>query len=203
MMIDHYNEKPSQRQNKDRQFKSMDDYVNKKQSHKKVNSDLHGVEFIVLSKIGSSQIWDYIFSIFEKNGVCKDIVIDALYGGFDRYCKEFDKVFSNHFKCIALRSGFHHIGMPCCVVCIRSCMLDKRSGFPVVNLLTILKSMYSDLHTHVLLSKFRNNIDAMIVNTIGDSLRSLANDHGFEFDEMQLSRLVELKSLVNKNIVIY
>lgn len=201
-MIKSYNEKPSQRKNKSRRFESMDDYVEKRQSHKKANPDFNGVEFIILSKIGDSQIWDYVFNIFEKQGVCKDIVIDALNDGFDCYCQEFDKFFSNHFKCIALRSGFHYTNIPCCVICIRSCMFHERSGFPVTNLSTILTSMYGDLYNRVLLSTFRNDVDAMIVNAIDASLKSLANDYSFEFDGIQLLRLAELKSLINKDILI-
>jgi hypothetical protein len=201
-MIKSYNEKPGQRHNKDRRFESMDDYVEKRQSHKKVNSDFHGVEFIVLSKIGDSQIWDYIFNVFEKQGVCRDIVIDTLNDGFDRYCQKFDKFFSNHFKCIALRSGFHYTNIPCCVICIRSCMLHERSGLPVTNLSTILTSMYGDLYTRALLSAFRNDVDAMIVNAIDNSLKDLANAHRFEFDGMQLLRLSDLKSLINEDVLI-
>lgn len=155
-----------------------------------------------MSKIGDSEIWDYVFSIFEKKGACKDIVMDALYVGFDRYCKGFDKVFSNHLKCIAFRAGLHQIGIPCCVVCIRSCMLDEKSGLPVANLSTILKSMYGNLYTRKLLFTFRNNVDTMLVNAIGNSLKGLANDYGFEFDGLELLRLSELKPLINKDIVI-
>lgn len=50
-----YNGKKSQLINKSRRHKDLADYVEKRRSQKRVNKDFHGLEYMMISKLGSME----------------------------------------------------------------------------------------------------------------------------------------------------
>ena len=187
-MIEGYNMKPSQKQNKRRRFASIEDYVDKKQSHKKVNPDFHGVDFMMVSKLGNMEDWNNVVEFFASHGVSEEETLECLNEGFYEFGKSFNEMFEGVFECVEMHTNLDELGAPHCHMHVCSVSVNDK-GLPETNMSIMLKKIYGDKYTKEMLSLFRENVDGKLVDILGSSLCDLAQSKGFEFGGLQLVRL--------------
>lgn len=188
--IEEYNGKESQKKHKSRQYKNLDDYVEKRKSHKRVNKDFHGLEFMMVSKLGSMQSWQQVVNEFEKHGVNEEDTLNCLNRAFLDYYFDFNKSFRPHgLMMIEADTNLDEMGAPHMHSRI---FLDRRlkNGLPDTNLSNALKSKYGEkLNNRELMEKFRFDLDNSLVEHSNVALKKLAKERGFEFEDLNLIRL--------------
>lgn len=187
-MIEEYNMKPSQRKNKGRRFESIEDYVEKKQSHKKANPDFHGVDFMMVSKLGNMEDWNNVVELFASHGVSEEETLACLNKGFREFGKSFNEMFEGVFKCVEMHTNLDELGAPHCHMHVCSVSVNDK-GLPETNLSSMLKKVYGNKYNKEMMSLFRENVDGKLVDILGSSLCDLAQSKGFEFGGLQLVRL--------------
>lgn len=188
--IEEYNNKPSQKKHKSRQYKNLDDYVEKRKSHKRVNKDFHGLEFMMVSKLGSMESWQEVVNEFEKHGVKEEDTLNCLNRAFADYFMDFNKSFSSHgLMMIEADTNLDEIGAP--HMHSRIFLSRKlKNGLPDTNLSNALKSKYGEkLNNRELMEKFRFDLDNSLVEHSNVALKKLAKEKGFEFEGLNLIRL--------------
>lgn len=188
--IEEYNKKPSQKKHKSRQYKNLDDYVEKRKSHKRVNKDFHGLEFMMVSKLGSMESWQEVVNEFEKHNVSEEDTLNCLNRAFADYFMDFNKSFSSHgLMMIEADTNLDEIGAP--HMHSRIFLSRKlKNGLPDTNLSNALKSKYGEkLNNRELMEKFRFDLDNSLVERSNVALKKLAKERGFEFEDLNLIRL--------------
>lgn len=188
--IQEYNEKPSQKKHKSRQYKNLDDYIEKRKSHKRVNKDFHGLEFMMVSKLGSMQSWQQVVDEFEKHGVKEEDTLNCLNRAFVEYFMDFNKSFRPHgLMIIEANTNLDEMGAPHMHANV---FLNRKlkNGLPDTNLSNALKSKYGEkLNNRELMEKFRFDLDNSIVEHSNVALKKLAKERGFEYEDLNLVRL--------------
>lgn len=187
-MIEEYNKKPSQRKNKSRRFESIEDYVEKKQSHKLANPDFHGVDFMMVSKLGNMEDWNNLVELFASHGVSEEETLACLNEGFYEFGRSFNEMFEGVFKCVEMHTNLDELGAPHCHMHICSVSVNDK-GLPETNVSSMLKKVYGNKYNKEMMSLFRENVDGKLVETLGSSLCDLAQSKGFDFGGLQLVRL--------------
>lgn len=188
--IEEYNGKKSQIKHKSRQYKSLDDYVEKRKSHKRVNKDFHGLEFMMVSKLGSMESWQEVVNEFEKHNVSEEDTLNCLNRAFADYFMDFNKSFSSHgLMMIEADTNLDEIGAP--HMHSRIFLSRKlKNGLPDTNLSNALKSKYGEkLNNRELMEKFRFDLDNSLVERSNVALKKLAKERGFEYEDLNLIRL--------------
>lgn len=188
--IQEYNKKPSQKKHKSRQYKNLDDYVEKRKSHKRVNKDFHGLEFMMVSKLGSMESWQQVVNEFEKHNVSEEDTLNCLNRAFVDYFMDFNKSFSSHgLMMIEANTNLDEMGAPHMHANV---FLNRKlkNGLPDTNLSNALKSKYGEeLNNRELMEKFRFDLDNSIVERSNVALKKLAKERGFECEDLNLIRL--------------
>ena len=187
-MIEEYNMKPSQRKNKGRRFENIEDYVEKKQSHKKANPDFHGVDFMMVSKLGNMEDWNNVVEFFASHGVSEEETLECLNDGFNTFAKSFNETFKGVFECVEMHTNLDELGAPHCHMHVCSVGVNDK-GLPETNMSSMLKKVYGNRYNKEMMSLFRESVDGKLVDILGSSLCDLAQNKGFEFSGLQLVRL--------------
>lgn len=188
--IQEYNEKPSQKKHKSRQYKNLDDYIEKRKSHKRVNKDFHGLEYMMVSKLGSMESWQKVVNEFEKHNVSEEDTLNCLNRAFYEYLMDFNKSFRPHgLMIIEANTNLDEMGAPHMHANV---FLNRKlkNGLPDTNLSNALKSKYGEkLSNRELMEKFRFDLDNSIVERSNVALKKLAKERGFEYEDLNLVRL--------------
>lgn len=187
--IEEYNERPSQKKHKSRQYKNLDDYIERRKSHKRINKDFHGLEYMMVSKLGSMESWQQVLDEFEKHGVNEEDTLKCLNKAFLEHTKDFNKSFSEHgLKLVEADTNLDEMGAPHMHSRI---FLDRKleNGLPDTNLANALKSKYGKCNNRELMAKFRFDLDNSIVEKSSEALKNLARQRGFEYEGLNLVRL--------------
>ena len=137
-----YNGKKSQLINKSRQYKNLDDYVEKRRTRKRINKDFHGLEYMMVSKLGSMESWQQVVDEFEKHGVNEEDTLNCLNEAFRGFANYFNKSFHSHgLDLVEADTNLDEIGAPHMHARV---ILNRRleNGLPDTNLANALKSKY-------------------------------------------------------------
>lgn len=187
--IEEYNNKPSQKKHKSRQYKDLDDYVEKRKSHKRINKDFHGLEYMMVSKLGSMESWQQVVNEFEKHGVNEEDTLNCLNEAFRGFANYFNKSFHSHgLDMVEADTNLDEIGAPHMHARV---ILNRRleNGLPDTNLANALKSKYGKCNNRELMAKFRFDLDNSLVEKSSEALKNLAKERGFEYEGLNLVRL--------------
>lgn len=188
--IQAYNERPSQVKTKSRRHKDLADYVEKRKSRKNINKDFHGLEYMMVSKLGSMESWQEVVNEFEKHNVSEEDTLNCLNRAFADYFMDFNKSFSSHgLMMIEADTNLDEIGAP--HMHSRIFLSRKlKNGLPDTNLSNALKSKYGEkLNNRELMEKFRFDLDNSLVERSNVALKKLAKERGFEYEDLNLIRL--------------
>lgn len=188
--IEEYNNKPSQKKHKSRRHKDLADYVEKRRSQKRVNKDFHGLEYMMISKLGSMESWQQIVDEFKSHNVSEEDTLNCLNDAFNKYAKNFNNSFQSHgLTMIEYDTNLDEMGAPHMHSRI---FLNRKlkNGLPDTNLSNALKSKYGEeLNNRELMEKFRFDLDNSIVEHSNVALKKLAKERGFEYEGLELIRL--------------
>lgn len=187
--IEEYNNKPSQKKHKSRQYKDLDDYVEKRKSHKRINKDFHGLEYMMVSKLGSMESWQQVVDEFENHGVNEEDTLNCLNEAFKGFANYFNKSFHSHgLDLVEADTNLDEIGAPHMHARV---ILNRRleNGLPDTNLANALKSKYGKCNNRELMAKFRFDLDNSLVEKSSEALKNLAKERGFEYEGLNLVRL--------------
>lgn len=186
--IENYNAKPSQQKNKSRQYANLSDYIEKRRGRQKVNKDFHGVEFMMVSKIGSMESWNEIVKRFEENGVSEEETLNCLNKGFEEFGKEFNRTFGNAgLFILEADTNLDEQGAPHMHARVMN-VNTLKNGLLDTNLASGLRKMYGKKTNKELLEDFRLEVDEGIIYCGSESLKELAKEHGFEFEDLEMIR---------------
>ena len=185
-----YNEKKSQIKNKSRRYKNLDDYVEKRRTQKRANKDFHGLEFMMVSKLGSMQSWQQVVNEFEKHGFNEEDTLNCLNDAFNEYAKDFNESFYDAgLTILEYDTNLDEIGAP--HMHSRVFLNRKlKNGLPDTNLSNALKDKYGgNLTNKELMERFRLDLDNSIVDKSSEALKDLARQRGFEYEGLEMIRL--------------
>lgn len=185
-----YNGKKSQIKNKSRRYKNLDDYVEKRRTQKRANKDFHGLEFMMVSKLGSMQSWQQVVDEFEKHGVNEEDTLNCLNDAFNEYAKDFNESFYDAgLTILEYDTNLDEIGAP--HMHSRVFLNRKlKNGLPDTNLSNALKDKYGgNLTNKELMERFRLDLDNSIVDKSSVALKDLARQRGFEYEGLEMIRL--------------
>lgn len=185
-----YNGKKSQIKNKSRRYKNLDDYVEKRRTQKRANKDFHGLEFMMVSKLGSMQSWQQVVDEFEKHGVNEEDTLNCLNDAFNEYAKDFNESFyDSGLTILEYDTNLDEIGAP--HMHSRVFLNRKlKNGLPDTNLSNALKDKYGgNLTNKELMERFRLDLDNSIVDKSSEALKDLARQRGFEYEGLEMIRL--------------
>jgi chromosome segregation ATPase len=189
LSIQAYNEKPSQVKTKSRRHKDLADYVEKRKSRKNINKDFHGLEYMMVSKLGSMESWQEVVNEFEKHNVSEEDTLNCLNRAFADYFMDFNKSFHSHgLIMVEADTNLDEMGAPHMHsrIFLHKCL---KTGLPDTNLANALKDKYGNLPNRELMEKFRFDLDNSIVEHSNVALKKLAKERGFEFEDLNLVRL--------------
>lgn len=186
--IQEYNNKPSQRKNKSRQYADLSDYVEKKRQHKRVNKDFHGLEYMMVSKVGSMESWESVVNQFKEHGVSEKETLECLNGAFHQYCMDFNETYGKHgLYIIEADTNLDEMGSPHIhsrVALVR----NLKNGLPDTNLANALKSAYGKANNKELMERFRLDLDNSLIDLSSQALVELSHEKGFDFEGLGLIR---------------
>lgn len=189
LSIQAYNEKPSQVKTKSRRHKDLADYVEKRKSRKNINKDFHGLEYMMVSKLGSMESWQEVVNEFEKHNVSEEDTLNCLNRAFADYFMDFNKSFHSHgLIMVEADTNLDEMGAPHMHsrIFLHKCL---KTGLPDTNLANALKDKYGNLPNRELMEKFRFDLDNSLVEHSNVALKKLAKERGFEFEDLNLVRL--------------
>lgn len=197
--IEEYNSKPSQLKNKSRRYDSLQDYVEKRRQGKKVTKKFHGLEFMMVSKVGSMDSWKDVVDRFESHGVSEGETLSCLNDAFYKYCEKFNEKYGKHGLYIAESNtnldekGAPHVHSR--LVLVRT----LKNGLPDTNIANALKSAYGSGNNKELMERFRFDLDDSLVRLSSHALKDLAREHSFNFEGLNLIRTeAEEKGLTHR-----
>lgn len=187
-LIDEYNQGPSRIKNPSRKHKNIESYVEKKQSAKRVNADFHGVNFMMVNKIGDMQMREDITDLFKRHGVDELELLNAFNGGFYEFGVWFNEEFDDAgLAIIEMDTNLDEVGAVHCHSNLVNVNIAK-NGLPDTNFSSALKNKYGDGSNQALMALFRGDIDRKLVELGSERLKSLAKEHGFEFEGLDFIR---------------
>lgn len=187
--IEKYNSLPSQVKNKSRRYKDLSDYVENRRNRKKVDKKFHGLEYMMVSKVGSMESWEDVVKTFNDHGVSEEDTLNSLNSAFNAYCKNFNDTYSKHgLMIIESDTNLDENGAPHLHARV---LLNKslKNGLPDTNLANALKSRYGQLNNKELMERFRLDLDNSLIDLSSQALVNLAHERGFDFDGLELTRL--------------
>ena len=187
--IQEYNKRPSQVDHKSRRHKNLADYIEKRRSRKNINKDFHGLEYMMVSKVGSMESWQQVLKEFEKHGVNEEDTLNCLNNAFKEYFDDFNDSYGAYgIIMVQADTNLDEMGAPHMHSRI---LLDNKleNGLPDTNLSNALKEKYGKASNKELMEKFRFDLDNSLIDKSSVALKDLAHERGFEFEGLEMIRL--------------
>lgn len=187
--IQEYNKRPSQVDHKSRRHKNLADYIEKRRSRKNINKDFHGLEYMMVSKVGSMESWQQVLKEFEKHGVNEEDTLNCLNDAFKEYFDDFNDSYGAYgIIMVQADTNLDEMGAPHMHSRI---LLDNKleNGLPDTNLSNALKEKYGKASNKELMEKFRFDLDNSLIDKSSVALKDLAHERGFEFEGLEMVRL--------------
>jgi hypothetical protein len=189
-----YNRKPSQRKNKSRRLRNVDEYVDKARAKltrkgKPVKDDFYGTEFTMVSKLGNRDDWYELVERFEKAGISERDVLASISEALVDHAEWFNEAFNEcGLSATQVFTNVDEVGAPHSHVHVVSTKVNEKTGLPVVNLGAILGERYGHTVNRYNMSAFRNDVDEKLVECCSERLVELARSHGLNFEGLTMVR---------------
>ena len=193
-MIAEYNRKPSQRKNKSRRLRNVDEYVDKARGKltrngKPVNGDFYSTEFSMVSKLGNLDDWRELVERFESKGIDEREVLSSLNEAFIDHAEWFNSAFNEcGLTATQVFTNLDEVGAPHSHIHVVSTKINEKTGLPVVNLGAMLGDKYGHTINKINMSAFRNDVDEKLVEYCSEKLVELARSHGLNFEGLTMVR---------------
>jgi hypothetical protein len=193
-MVVEYNHKPSQRKNKSRRLRNVDEYVEKARNKltrtgKPVKVDFYGHEFTMVSKLGNQDDWHELVERFGRKGIDEREVLNSLNDAFIDHAEWFNSAFNEHgLAATQVFTNLDEVGAPHSHIHVVSTKVNEKTGLPVVNLGAMLGEKYGYTANRINMSAFRNEVDEKLVEFCSDKLVELARSHGLGFEGLTMVR---------------
>lgn len=186
--IAQYNNLPSQRANKSRRYDSLNDYIHRKQSRKNVNPHFHGLEFMMVSKLGDMESWNEIKTLFEKNGVPEEIVLSRLNDAFENTADAFNDAYNDYgLGIMEIDTNLDEHGAPHFHAHVINFNIQDDNLLDT-NISKVFQKKFKTKNSKEALSKFREDIDSVLISNSSHALKCLAKGNGFTFEGLDLVR---------------
>lgn len=186
--IAQYNNLPSQRANKSRRYDSLNDYIHRKQSRKNVNPHFHGLEFMMVSKLGDMESWNEIKALFEKNGVPEEIVLSRLNDAFESTADAFNDAYNDYgLGIMEIDTNLDEHGAPHFHAHVINFNIQDDNLLDT-NISKVFQKKFKTKNSKEALSKFREDIDSVLISNSSHVLKCLAKGNGFTFEGLDLVR---------------
>ena len=193
-MVAEYNRKPSQKKNKARQLRNVDEYVDKARGKltkngKPVKVDFYGTEFTMVSKLSNQEDWYELVERFERKGISEREVLSSLNEAFIDHAEWFNSAFNEHgLAATQVFTNLDEVGAPHSHIHVVSTKVNEKTGLPVVNLGSMLRDKYGHTHNKINMNAFRNDVDEKLVGYCSEKLVELARSHGLNFEGLTMIR---------------
>ena len=193
-MVAEYNRKPSQKKNKSRQLRNVDEYVDKARNKltrkgKPVKVDFYGTEFTMVSKLGNLDDWRELVERFERKGIDEREVLSSLNEAFIDHAEWFNSAFNEcGLTATQVFTNLDEVGAPHSHIHVVSTKVNEKTGLPVVNLGSMLRDKYGHTHNKINMNAFRNDVDEKLVEYCSEKLVELARSHGLNFEGLTMVR---------------
>ena len=189
-----YNRKPSQKKNKSRRLRNVDEYVDKARAKltrkgKPVKDDFYGTEFTMVSKLGNLYDWRELVERFERKGIDEREVLKSLNEAFFDHADWFNSEYNDcGLSATQVFTNLDEVGAPHSHIHVVSTKVNEKTGLPVVNLGAILGDKYGHTVNQYNMSAFRNDVDEKLVECCSERLVELARSHGLNFEGLTMVR---------------
>ena len=189
-----YNRKPSQKKNKSRRLRNVDEYVDKARAKltrkgKPVKDDFYGTEFTMVSKLGNLYDWRELVERFERKGIDEREVLKSLNEAFFDHADWFNSEYNDcGLSATQVFTNLDEVGAPHSHIHVVSTKINEKTGLPVVNLGAILGDKYGHTVNQYNMSTFRNDVDEKLVECCSERLVELARSHGLNFEGLTMVR---------------
>lgn len=193
-MVVEYNHKPSQRKNKSRRLRNVDEYVEKARGKltrngKPVDGDFYGTEFTMVSKLGNQDDWHELVERFGRKGIDEREVLSSLNEAFIDHAEWFNSAFNEHgLAATQVFTNLDEVGAPHSHIHVVSTKVNEKTSLPVVNLGSMLGNKYGHTINKINMSAFRNDVDEKLVECCSEKLVELARSHGLNFEGLTMVR---------------
>lgn len=193
-MVVEYNHKPSQRKNKSRRLRNVDEYVDKARAKltrkgKPVKDDFYGTEFTMVSKLGNLYDWHELVERFGRKGIDEREVLSSLNEAFFDHADWFNSEYNEcGLTATQVFTNLDEVGAPHSHIHVVSTKVNEKTGLPVVNLGAILGEKYGHTVNQYNMSAFRNDVDEKLVECCSERLVELARSHGLNFEGLTMVR---------------
>lgn len=189
-----YNRKPSQKKNKSRRLRNVDEYVDKARAKltrkgKPVKDDFYGTEFTMVSKLGNLYDWRELVERFGRKGIDEREVLKSLNEAFFDHADWFNSEYNGcGLTATQVFTNLDEVGAPHSHIHVVSTKVNEKTGLPVVNLGAILGEKYGHTVNQYNMSAFRNDVDEKLVECCSERLVELARSHGLNFEGLTMIR---------------
>lgn len=189
-----YNRKPSQKKNKSRRLRNVDEYVDKARAKltrkgKPVKDDFYGTEFTMVSKLGNLYDWRELVERFGRKGIDEREVLSSLNEAFFDHADWFNSEYNGcGLTATQVFTNLDEVGAPHSHIHVVSTKVNEKTGLPVVNLGAILGKRYGHTVNQYNMSAFRNDVDEKLVECCSERLVELARSHGLNFEGLTMVR---------------
>ena len=189
-----YNRKPSQRKNKSRRLRNVDEYVDKARAKltrkgKPVKDDFYGTEFTMVSKLGNLYDWSELVERFGRKGIDEREVLSSLNEAFFDHADWFNSEYNGcGLTATQVFTNLDEVGAPHSHIHVVSTKINDKTGLPVVNLGAMLGDKYGHTVNQYNMSAFRNDVDEKLVECCSERLVELARSHGLNFEGLTMVR---------------
>ena len=189
-----YNRKPSQKKNKSRRLRNVDEYVDKARAKltrkgKPVKDDFYGTEFTMVSKLGNLYDWRELVERFGRKGIDEREVLKSLNEAFFDHADWFNSEYNDcGLSATQVFTNLDEVGAPHSHIHVVSIKVNEKTGLPVVNLGAILGDKYGHTVNQYNMSAFRNDVDEKLVECCSERLVELARSHGLNFEGLTMVR---------------
>ena len=193
-MVVEYNHKPSQRKNKSRRLRNVDEYVDKARAKltrkgKPVKDDFYGTEFTMVSKLGNLYDWRELVERFGRKGIDERELLKSLNEAFFDHADWFNSEYNDcGLSATQVFTNLDEVGAPHSHIHVVSTKVNEKTGLPVVNLGAILGDKYGHTVNQYNMSAFRNDVDEKLVECCSERLVELARSHGLNFEGLTMVR---------------
>ena len=193
-MVVEYNHKPSQRKNKSRRLRNVDEYVDKARAKltrkgKPVKDDFYGTEFTMVAKLGNLYDWRELVERFGREGIDEREVLKSLNEAFFDHADWFNSEYNDcGLSATQVFTNLDEVGAPHSHIHVVSTKVNEKTGLPVVNLGAILGDKYGHTVNQYNMSAFRNDVDEKLVECCSERLVELARSHGLNFEGLTMIR---------------
>lgn len=189
-----YNRKPSQKKNKSRRLRNVDEYVDKARAKltrkgKPVKDDFYGTEFTMVSKLGNLYDWHELVERFGRKGIDEREVLSSLNEAFFDHADWFNSEYNEcGLTATQVFTNLDEVGAPHSHIHVVSTKVNEKTGLPVVNLGVMLGDKYGHTVNQYNMSAFRNDVDEKLVECCSERLVELARSHGLNFEGLTMVR---------------